>query len=74
MESKKFEKGSEEFNFFGEFFKFVQKYYVPENTDTYWTGLADDSQALSQKYKGEFYVAMILAFVDYVEKARGDDE
>lgn len=74
MASKKFEKGSDEFNFFGDFFKFVQNHYVPENTDTYWNNLLEESQILSRKYRGTFYTMMILAFIDYAEEVRGDND
>ena len=74
MASRKFEKGSEEFNFFGDFFKFVQNHFVPENTDTYWSSLLDESKALSEKYCGTFYTMMILAFIDYIEEVRNEDD
>lgn len=65
MASKKFEKGSEEFNFFAEFYKFVQKYYIPEPAEDYWAKMMEDARQLSKKYRGGFYTTMLLAFIDY---------
>jgi len=67
MASKKFEKDSEEFQFFKEFYKFVQDYYIPENTEEYWDGFVDESKRISEKYRGNFYVTMLLAFTEYAE-------
>jgi len=67
MASKKFEKDSEEFQFFKEFYKFVQDYYIPENTEEYWNGFIEEQRRIAEKYRGKFYVTMLLAFNDYLE-------
>lgn len=69
MAGKKFEKGSEEFRFFGEFWQMVQKYYLPDNSGEYWTPLLTDAAMLGKKYDGLFFKCIIQGFLDYAEKA-----
>lgn len=68
MAGKKFEKGSEEFRFFGEFWQMVQKYYLPDNSGEYWTPLLTDAAMLGKKYDGLFFKCIIQGFLDYAEK------
>lgn len=73
MASKKFEKGSEEFLFFMEFWQMVQKYYIPEDSDEYWDDLLSQAAKLTKKYQGSFYSLLTMAFIDYVERISKDD-
>ncbi len=59
MASKKFSKDSKEFQFFGEFWKLAQKYYVPEESDEYWDNLIKDCSSLCNKYKDTFFLHMV---------------
>lgn len=68
MAGKKFEKGSEEFRFFGEFWQMVQKYYLPDNSGEYWTPLLTDAAMLGKKYDGIFYRNIIQGFINYAEQ------
>ena len=74
MTSVKFEKGSREFAFFADFWKMVQKYYLPEDTDEYWDNLIAEAAQLKKKYDGDFYHYMIQGFMSYAEKANKDNE
>jgi len=52
----KFEKGSREWNFFAEFYKLVQKYYIVEpdtgaGYECYWKPLLEDFAKLGREYK-----------------------
>lgn len=50
-------KGSEAFQFFADYYKFLGEYYEPENTEEYWETVIEGSNALAQKYKTcDFYV------------------
>lgn len=69
MAGKKFEKGSEEFRFFGEFWKMAQKHYLPDGSDDYWDQLLTDAAMLGKKYNGLFFKCIIQGFLDYAEKA-----
>lgn len=50
---KKIEKGTEEFEFFGDLFAFKQEFYVPEyqGCDWYWKDMVGKADAISRKYK-----------------------
>ncbi len=54
-------------SFMSEFWLLVKKYWIPENTDTYWTEFVEESSTLGKKYPHEFCVKQILAFVEYLE-------
>ena len=68
MGSVKFEKGSQEFLFFSEFWQMVQKYYEPDDTDEYWENLDDHANNLANKYDNKFFDALIVTFVDAMAK------
>lgn len=74
MTGIKFEKGSKEFAFFAEFWKMVQKYYIPEDTDSYWDELIAEAAQLKKKYDGRFYHYMIQGFMSYAEEVNRDNE
>ena len=67
MASKRFDKDSEEFKFFADFWKMVQAYYVPEDSDEYWDSLLSASALMGKKYQGKLYKCMIQGFLDYAE-------
>lgn len=68
MASVKFEKGSQEFQFFRDFWVFVQDFFIPEDDGVYWDSVLKRSQELESKYSGDFFQSMILAFIDYAER------
>lgn len=52
MASKKFQKGSEEFMMFQEYYGLVQKYYVVEKDNfDYWKNAREEAVAFAEKYK-----------------------
>lgn len=67
MASKKFEKGSTEFNFFGDFYRFAQKYYFPDDSDEYWDAVLKDASELNRRYPGNFCKHIVQGFLDYAE-------
>lgn len=72
MASKKFEKGSSEFQWFGTFWGLVQKYWIPEESDDYWDGLVKDINQLYEKYKADakmerFCKKMAMAYEEFLE-------
>lgn len=69
MASARFQKGSEEFLLFQDFWKLCQKHWIVENNDDYWQQLVNDANAFVEKY-GEMSFAKILAlaFMDAKEK------
>ena len=69
MASKRFEKGSVEFQWFGDFWSMVQKNWIPEDTDEYWGGVIKDVREFSDKYKQN---PEIILFTAYMVKAIQD--
>lgn len=45
------ERGTEEFELFGDYFKICKKYWQVESTDEYWENLIDDCNEFCEKYK-----------------------
>ncbi len=52
MASKKIEKGSEEWQVFMDYWQFIQKYYSPDRTDSWWDEVVKTGEKLIEKYKG----------------------
>lgn len=52
MASAKIEKGSEEWLVFMDYWKFIQKYYAPDNNDSWWDEVVKTGEKLIEKYKG----------------------
>ena len=50
MASKKFQKGSMEFEMFTEYWKLCQKHWIPEDKDKYWEALIQDITDFERKY------------------------
>lgn len=51
MAEKKFEKGSEEWEFFQDLWKFRQKYYTPDNDDAWVVEMMRHGETIIEKYK-----------------------
>jgi hypothetical protein len=82
MASQKFEKGSKEFRWFGEFWKLAQKVWIPgdENDDEYWDGVVRDINDLTAKYAAEddelkkFSIRTSVALLEFLEmRYNGND-
>lgn len=52
MASAKIEKGSEEWQVFMDYWQFIQKYYAPDNNDSWWDEVVKAGESLINKYKG----------------------
>lgn len=53
MASKRFEKGSEEWDLFQDYWKLCQRFWVPEEKDDYWASLLKALDDFQDKYKNE---------------------
>lgn len=68
----KFEKNSPEYQWFGEFWRIVQEFWIPEKeSEVYWKIMTDTIENFYQKYKGteklgRFCMKMNLAFLDFL--------
>ncbi len=72
MAEKKLEKGSDEWMFFQDYFRFRQKYYEADNKDEWFEGLIKAADILFKKYKethfSEYAKKLIIAHMDDVER------
>lgn len=71
MASKKFEKGSAEWQFFQEFWKFRQQYYEADNGEEWFSEMIDVGEKIIEKYQheefAEFARNLILRHFEDVE-------
>ena len=76
MASKKFNKGSEEWMMFTDFWNLCQKYWIVEDTDEYWESVISSTNEFYEKYNHILLSRRLaLAFIDAMEdvfKKRGD--
>ena len=63
MASKKFEKGSEEWQFFQEFWKFRQQYYEADNEDDWFVCMMNDGEKIIEKYKNTEFSKFVQSLV-----------
>lgn len=72
MAEKKFAKGSEEWQFFQDFYKLCQSIWIVEKTDEYWDEVIEKANDLYKKYPDKFCKGQVLALLDYLgEKGNG---
>lgn len=69
MAFKKFDKGSDEFSLFADYWAFCQKYWIVEAAnDEYWESMTNEGNALIKKYNGiPFARYMVNAFLSYAD-------
>ena len=70
MAEVKFTKGSEEWQMFMDQWALCQKYWKPENKDSYWESLINDTDVFYKKYKTDFSRALALELVNEAERKR----
>lgn len=72
---KRFEKGSEEWQFFMDYWRFCQKYYIAETGDTWLQEAIDAGSDLAKKYKGlpchKFAIFMVMGHLNYLAEEVG---
>jgi len=68
MASRKFEKGSESWKLFQDYWKFVQDYAVPEDKDEFWDEVIGSGNRLCQKYgNGQYCRDLVMAHINELE-------
>ena len=68
MAEKKFEKGSEEWQMFMDYWALCQKYWNPDETDSYWESLIKDTDGFYKKYNTDFSKSLALSLVNEAER------
>lgn len=67
MASKKFDKNSEEFKFFGDFWKWTQEHYIPEKDDAWWEETVESSSRIINKYGGnKLFAKLMMTVLDHL--------
>lgn len=62
-------KDTELFNFFRDYYRFIQEYAIPEENDEFWESLRDESDKLCRKYGNkQYYRDMVLAHQTNLER------
>ena len=61
--NKRLDKTTKEFDMFQEYWKIIQRFYTPEETDEYWAELNKTLNGFSEKY-GKFAYDLAIAFLD----------
>ena len=69
MASKKFQKGTEVWMMFMDFWKICQDFWEPEKDDSYWNALIDSVEFFVEKYKTVHLAKeLAIAFVKTQDK------
>ena len=68
MGEVKFKKGSEEWQMFMDYWALCQKYWNPDETDSYWESLIKDTDGFYKKYNTDFSKSLALALVNEAER------
>lgn len=68
MAAVKFEKGSEEWTMFQQYYILIQKYYIPDDTDKYWEDVIAEMGEFIKKYeKVPLARKIAMGFLDTME-------
>ena len=67
---KKFQKGSEMWSMFVEYWDLVQKYWNVEDVDEYWDCMIAACSQFLHKYHASFAAGLVGAFIDEQERKR----
>ncbi len=69
MASVRFEKGSQEWRMFQDYWKLCQKFWIPEDNEEYWEGLSQEIDLFYEKYKDVLLTkGLALELLDSLEK------
>jgi hypothetical protein len=72
MASKKFEKGSEEWQFFSDYYKFRQQFYEADNGDDWFDEMMHMGELLIEKYEhtniSKYVQSLVFSHFEDVER------
>ena len=73
--NKIFSKDSAEMLMFRDSYNIIQQYWVPENTEEYWQGLIDESNAFIERFRHTCPLSrkLIVAFNNQQEEVMRND-
>lgn len=76
MASQRFEKGTEEYELFKDFYNYIQKYWFPEgqHNDAWWEEVLNEGNKLCEKHKTRWARMLVSTFMKRLDiLARGED-
>ena len=65
---KQFQKGTEEFMMFADFYELCKRFWIPEDTEEYWEALVNESQKFSRKYGSVYARHFAMALIRALEE------
>ena len=65
---KQFQKGTEEFLMFADFYELCKRFWIPEDTEEYWEALVSASQKFSEKYGSVYAKHLAMGLIDALEE------
>lgn len=65
---KQLTKADADFQMFSDYYKIYQDFYVPEDNDSYWQGLARAVDEFYEKYKTKLAKDLAIAYLDSREE------
>lgn len=68
MAEVKFQKGTEEFQLFKDYWTLIQSYWIPEKNDTYWDDVQKDTAEFYKKYNTSFAKDLAIAYLNELER------
>ncbi len=68
MASKKLGKETVEFAMFQDYWKLVQKFWIPENNDSYWELLMKEVKEFYKKYNFDYAEKLALCLIEELER------
>lgn len=68
MAAQKFEKDSEEWKMFMDFWQLCQKYWIPDSSDEYWEAFSAETNKFYKKHPDTFSRALGNALHEEMEK------
>lgn len=76
MASQKIPKDSPEWGIWGDLWKMLQEFAIPEDSDAYWGGLVRKGHEIEQKYKGNPLArkgaVMVIDYLDWKWRAQSN--
>lgn len=68
MAAQRFEKGTEMFFMFQDYWKLIQDFWITEDTDEYWGAFSEAANRFYRKYKTDYAKELVLVLTDELDR------
>lgn len=65
---KQFQKGTEEFQMFADFYELCKKFWIPEEADEYWEKLLYESESFYRKYNSAYAKHLAIGLLEALDE------